>query len=94
MVCTKGSSQSADLDVATLDATSFALGSPATLVGGQLLASPVFSPDGKSIAYLAPSTPGGQFQLWTVGSSGPASVRNITTDLGLDSTSAPVWVGG
>src|SRR5207249_4798107 len=33
-------------------------------------------------------------QLWTVGSSGPASVRNITTDLGLDSTSAPVWIGG
>ena len=94
MVCTKGSSQSAELDVATLDATSLALGSPATLVGGQLLASPVFSPDGKSIAYLAPSTPGGQFQLWTVGTTGPSSVRNITTDLGLDSTSAPVWVGG
>src|SRR5439155_1359013 len=33
-------------------------------------------------------------QLWTVGSSGPASVREITSDLGLDSTSAPVWMKG
>jgi len=94
MVCSKGSNQSVELDVASLDATSLTLGSPATLVSGQLLASPAFSPDGKTIAYLAPSRPGGNFQLWTVGSSGPASVRNITTDLGLDSTSAPVWIGG
>ena len=94
MVCTKGSNQSADLQVASFDANTLSLGSPATLVAGQLVASPVFSPDGKTIAYLAPSSPGGQFQLWTVDSSGPASVRDITTDLGLDSTSAPVWVGG
>jgi Tol biopolymer transport system component len=94
MVCTKGSNQAADLQVASFDANTLTLGSPATLVAGRLVASPIFSPDGKAIAYLAPSSPGGQFQLWTVGSSGPASVRDITTDLGLDSTSAPVWVGG
>lgn len=94
MVCAGGANQSAELDVATLDTTALTLGSPATLVSGQLLASPVFSPDGKTIAYLAPSVPGGQFQLWTVGTAAPASVRNVTTDLGLDSTSAPVWVGG
>lgn len=93
MVCTKGSNQSAELDVAAFDPAALTLGSPATLVSGQLVAVPAFSPDGKTIAYLAPATPGGQFQLWTVGSSGPASVRDITTDLGLDSTSAPVWVG-
>jgi Tol biopolymer transport system component len=93
MVCTKGSNQSAELDVATFDPATLAVGSPATLVSGQLLTSATFSPDGKTIAYLAPTTPGGHFQLWTVGSSGPASVRNITTDLGLDPTSAPVWVG-
>ncbi|HSS61203.1 MAG TPA: hypothetical protein VLK30_07090 [Candidatus Limnocylindrales bacterium] len=93
MVCTRGSNQSADLDVATFDAATLTLGSPATLVSGQLLASPTFSPDGKTVAYLAPSSPGGAFQLWTVNSSGPASVRDITTDLGLDSTSAPVWLG-
>jgi Tol biopolymer transport system component len=94
MVCTGGSNQTADLDVATFDAATLAVGSPATLVNGQLVASPAFSPDGKTIAYLAPSTPGGQFQLWTVDSSGPASMRNITTDLGLDSISAPAWIGG
>ena len=93
MVCTKGSNQAADLDVATFDPAALTLGSPATLVSGQLVASPVFSPDAETIAYLAPSTAGGNFQLWTVGSSGPASVRDITTDLGLDSTSAPVWIG-
>lgn len=36
----------------------------------------------------------GHFQLWTVGYAGPASVRPITSDLGLDADSAPVWVAG
>ena len=94
MVCDKGSNQVADLDVATLDVQSLTLGSPATLVSGQLVASPTFSPDGKAVAFLAPATPGGHFQLWTVGSSGPASVRMITNDLGLDADSAPVWLAG
>lgn len=94
MVCTKGANQTADLDVATFDAAALTLGSPATLVAGQLVASPAFSPDGKTIAYLSPSTVGGQFQLWTVDASGPASVRDITSDLGLDAASAPVWIGG
>jgi len=70
------------------------LGSPASLVSGQLVASPAFSSDSNTITYLAPSAPGGHFQLWTVGTTGPASVREITTDLGLDSQSAPVWLGG
>ncbi len=94
MICTKGSNQSAELDVATFDPATLTMGSPATLVSRQLVTAPVFSPDGKTIAYLAPSTPGGNFQLWTVSSSGPASVRDITSDLGLDSTSVPVWLGG
>jgi Tol biopolymer transport system component len=94
MVCTKGSNQSAELDVAPFDPATLTLGSPATLVSGQLVSAPAFSPDGKTIAYLAPSAPGGAFQLWTVTSSGSASERAITTDLGLDSTSAPVWLGG
>jgi Tol biopolymer transport system component len=94
MVCNRGSNQTAELDVATFDATSLTLGPPTTLVGGQLLASPAFSPDGKTIAFLAPSTPGGGFQLWTVKPGVAGSVRDITTDLGLDSTSAPVWLAG
>jgi len=94
MVCTRGYTQSAELDVASFDSTTLAIGSPATLVSGRLVASPAFSPDGRTLAYLAPATAGGYFQLWTVGSSGPASARAITTDLGLDSTSAPVWLAG
>ena len=94
MVCNKGSNQSADLEVASLDETTLTLGAPSTLVGGQLVASPTFSPDGKTVAFLAPSTPGGGFQLWTVNPGSPGTVRDITTDLGLDSTSAPVWLAG
>ncbi len=94
MVCNHGSNQIANLEVATLDAQSLTLGSPATLVSGQLVASPAFSPDSKTIAFLTPASSGGHFQLWTVGSSGPASMRAITSDLGLDAHSAPVWVGG
>lgn len=92
MVCTRGSTQAAELDVASFDSNALTIGSPVTLVTGQLVASPAFSPDGKTIAYLAPATAGGHFQLWTVGSSGPASARAVTMDLGLDSTSAPVWL--
>lgn len=94
MVCDKGSRQGADLDIATFDESSLALGSPATLVSNQLVTSPAFSPDGKTIAYLAPARAGAQFQLWTVDSRGPSSVRDITTDLGLDSSSAPAWMRG
>ena len=94
MVCSKGSNQTAELDVAAFDEAALTLGSPATLVTGRMVASPSFSPDGKTIAFLTPQAPGEQFQLWTVGSQGPASLRQITSGLGLDSTSAPVWVNG
>jgi Tol biopolymer transport system component len=94
MICNKGSNQSADLDVASFDPTTSALGPPSTLVSGKLVASPTFSPDGKAIAFLAPSTMGSGFQLWTVNPGSSRSVRDITTDLGLDSTSAPVWLAG
>jgi TolB protein len=94
MVCNRGSGQSAELDVASFDAASLTLGPPTTLVSSELVASPTFAPDGKTIAFLAPSTPGGGFQLWTANPSVAGSVRDITTDLGLDSTSAPVWLAG
>jgi len=92
MVCTRGQTQSAELDIATYDAGNTSLGTMTTLVKGELVASPAFSPDGKAIAYLAPVTTGGAFQLWTVGTSGNPGPRAFTTSLGLDSSSAPVWV--
>ena len=70
------------------------MGAPTTLVGEQLVASPSFSPDGKTVAYLAPMSAGGHFQLWTVAASGTAPAQNLTDNLDLDSDSAPVWLAG
>ena len=93
MVCDRGSNQHSDLVVAPLDLSTLAIGAPTTLVGEQLVASPVFSPDGKTVAYLAPSSAGGHFQLWTVAASGTTPARGLTDNLDLDSESAPVWLG-
>lgn len=93
MVCTRGSNTAAELEIAGFDGVNLTLGSPANQVTGRMVASPAFSPDGKTIAFLAPASPGGHFQLWTVGSSGPASLRQITSNLALDPASAPVWIG-
>lgn len=95
MVCRKGSNTTAEIDLATFDVASGTLGPLTALTGGAgLVASPTFSPDGKTVAYLAPRVPGGQFQLWTVSAqSGNAIPQEITSDLGLDAQSAPVWLG-
>jgi Tol biopolymer transport system component len=88
MVCTNG-----QISVASFYPATTSLGPPAVLARGQLVASPSFSPDGGTIAYLAPATPGGGFQLWTLPatqSTAPAP-RQITSNLDLDATSAPVW---
>lgn len=92
MVCRKGSNTTAELDVATFDASNGSVGPLTTLAGGGLLASPAFSPDGKTVAYLAPGGAGGHFQLWTVPAQGQAKPSQITFDLGLDAQSAPVWM--
>jgi Tol biopolymer transport system component len=94
MVCSKGSNLASDLDVAPLGLDSLTLGTPTTLVGDKLIASPAFSPDGRTIAFLAPTTAGGRFQLWTVASAGQPTPRSISNNLGFDSNSAPVWVEG
>jgi Tol biopolymer transport system component len=94
MVCDRGSNQHADLVVAPLNLDALTIGPPTTLVGEQLVASPVFSPDGKTVAFLAPDTAGGHFQLWAVASSGSSPAKSITSNLDLDSDSAPVWLAG
>ena len=94
MVCRHGELQSTELVVATFDASSGTLGPEAVLMQGQLSASPAFSPDEQTIAFLAPVQQGGTFQLWTVpatASPSPSAARPITQNVGLDSTSAPVW---
>jgi Tol biopolymer transport system component len=94
MVCTNGQPSSQQLVAAPFYPATLSLGPPAVLVKGQLLASPSFSPDGKTIAYLAPAAPGGGFQLWTIPvtpSTAPRP-RQVSNGLDLDAASAPVWV--
>jgi len=95
MICSNGQSLGGQLSVTTFDSATASVGPPAVVARGSLLASPAFSPDGKSLAYLAPAMPGGGFQLWTIpGLESTASApKQITTNLDLDATSAPVWVG-
>ena len=95
MICRHLELQSTQLVVAALDEPAAKLGSESALVQGQLAASPAFSPDGHTIAFLAPVRQGGAFQLWTVPATPTASAsaaRPITSNVGLDSTSAPVWI--
>jgi Tol biopolymer transport system component len=94
MVCTHGQPMGAEVSIASFYAATHTLGPTAVLARGQQVASPAFSPDGKTIAYLAPATPGGGFQLWTVPTtqSTAPTAKQITSELGLDASSAPVWV--
>ena len=98
MICRHGQLQTTQLVVASFDAATGAIGQPTVLVDGKLSASPVFSPDGKTIAFLAPAQEGGAFQLWTVPvstttSPSPSAAKAATQNVGLDSTAPPVWDG-
>ena len=95
MVCTNGQPLGGQISVASFYLATASLGPQSVLVRGQMVASPSFSPDGKTIAYLAPAPADGGFQLWTLPateSTAPAP-KQITTNLDLDATSAPVWIG-
>ena len=94
MVCRQTGLQSTGLVTARLDLSSSTIGPETILARGQLAASPVFSPDGQTIAFLAPVHTGEPFQLWIVqstASSSPTSARPITQNVGLDSSAAPAW---
>lgn len=63
MVCRRADGQ-AVLEVAGLDLAAYTLGARTALVADQDVSSPTFSPDGASLAYFAPTRPGGPLQLW------------------------------
>ena len=91
VICTSDT-QTARLEV--IDIVNGVAGAPRVLVASCLCASPEWSPDGSSLAYLAPADAGGHFQLWWVdraGSAAPAPPTQVTTHLDLDATSAPAW---
>lgn len=91
MVCRHGGLQADDLEVVSLQGAT--LGVPTVVVQDQLVASPIFSPDAKLLAYLAPAGDAGPFQLWTVrvGAAGAPAPRRITSNLDLDPSSPPAW---
>ena len=69
MICSAGK-QSAKLEVAPLTGTT--LGPARVLLSGGLYAAPAWSPDGKALAYFAPTGAAGHFQLWYLALPAPA----------------------
>jgi hypothetical protein len=61
MICTYGK-QSSNLVIGTWNGSS--LGGLRTVISNQMVAQPIWAPDGSGIAYLAPGGPAGPFQLW------------------------------
>ncbi len=92
VICT-ADSQSARVEVIPL--VNGVPGPARTLVANCLCASPAWSPDGRSLLYLAPSDASGHFELWWLdGATGPAPSppKLVTSRLDLDATSAPAWL--
>ncbi|MFN2581653.1 MAG: TolB family protein [Candidatus Dormibacteria bacterium] len=93
MICTNGTGlQSTSVKIATLTGTK--LGTPKTLVGGCLCASPSWAPDGSGLTYLAPADATGHFQLWWIaGAAGatPKAPVQVTSGLDFDATSPAAW---
>ena len=73
------------------------LGAEHPITSGSLAAQPAWSPDGSGLVYLAPAETGSGFQLWWVdraATASPASPVQVTSALGLDATSRPLWTAG
>ena len=105
--CGKGADQVSRLVVAPLTGTAATtpaqtgtgptLGQQRVLVDGTLTAQPVCSPSGDGLIYLAPAETGANFQLWWLAGAGlehPQAPVQVTTSLGFDATSRPVWSSG
>jgi hypothetical protein len=61
MICTYNK-QVSYLTIASWNGSS--LGTRRTIISDQLVAQPIWAPDGSGIAYLAPGGPAAPFQLW------------------------------
>jgi hypothetical protein len=92
MVCRHGQLRITQLTVAPLDVVSSSIGTATVVVAGELVASPAFSWNGETLAFLAPAPAAGPFQLWTVPvAAAGARPRQVTQNLDLDPSSAPAW---
>jgi hypothetical protein len=63
MICTY-QKQVSYLEIASWNGST--LGRRTVVINDQLVAQPVWAPDGSGIAYLAPGVASGEFQLWFV----------------------------
>ena len=61
MICTYGK-QMSNLTIATWNGSQ--IGAVQTVISDQMVAQPIWAPDGSGIAYLAPGVAAGPFQLW------------------------------
>lgn len=95
MVCSPNE-QEADLVTTSFDPATGKIGTLRRLVTGTMAGAPSWSPDGKSLLFIAPQDASGWFQLWWIdraGTATPAAPRMITDGkVDLDATSAACWL--
>ena len=92
MICTDNQTQTTTLQVASWNGT--VLGTPRVLSTGPMAAMPTWSPDGKSLIFMDPVQRGAPFQLWWIpgaATTKPGVPQQVTQNLSLTATSAPVW---
>lgn len=92
MICTDNQTQTSTLQVASWNGSS--LGPPRLLSAGPMAAMPTWSPDGKSLVFMDPLQRSYPFQMWWVPNaarSKPGVAQQVTQNLSLTATSAPVW---
>ena len=93
MICSPGHEQTNHLAIATFNGSK--LGPLRVLESGQLMAQPVWAPDGSGVVYFSPESTGGPFQLWwlPIQDGGPAGApRLVAKNLAVDAGAMPSWL--
>jgi hypothetical protein len=93
MICSPGHGQTNQLAIATFNGTK--LGPLRVLESGQLMAQPVWAPDGSGVVYFRPESTGGPFQLWwlPIQDGGAAGApRPVAKNLAVDAGATPSWL--
>ena len=86
MICTYGK-QVSYLTIASWNGST--LGARKTIISNQLVAQPIWAPDGSGIAYLAPGVPAGPFQLWFLPKEVYAPTPTPTPSPGVSPAASP-----
>jgi Tol biopolymer transport system component len=92
MICSNNQLQTSTLDVASWNGTT--LGPLVQLSPGPMAAMPTWAPNGESLVFMNVPERALPFQLYWVPKAGtikPGAPQQVTQDLSLTATSAPVW---